>query len=179
MKLNIKTKNTQLTDALNDYIYKRLGKLEKYFTGEMSGTVTMIVEQHSLHKVEATIPIDGYILRAEAQSNDMYASIDAVEEKLERQIRKYKTRINRKAKETGISAPAFTDEELPETPDAADHVIRTKHFAVKPMDEDEAIMQMELLSHDFFVFQNSQTNEINVVYKRKDGNYGVIVPELS
>ena len=89
MKLKLKTKNTQITDALNDYVYKRLGKLEKYFTDEMTGTITLIVEQHSLHKVEATIPIGGYILRAEAQINDMYASIDAVEEKLERQICKY------------------------------------------------------------------------------------------
>jgi len=178
MKLNIKTKNTQLTEALNDYVYKRFGKLEKYFTAEMSGTVTMIIEQHAVHKVEATIPIDGYILRAEAKSNDMYASIDAVEEKIERQIRKYKTRINRKSKEIGVAIPTFSDE-VPDVAEETENIIRTKRFALKPMDEKEAIMQMELLSHDFFVFQNSQSNEINVVYKRKDGNYGVIIPELS
>ena len=178
MKLKLKAKNTQITDALNDYVYKRLGKLEKYFTEEMTGTITLIVEQHSLHKVEATIPIGGYILRAEAQSNDMYASIDAVEEKLERQIRKYKTRINRKSKETGVSAPVIS-EEVPESPQEGIEITRTKHFAVKPMSEEEAIMQMELLSHDFFVFQNGSSNEINVVYKRKDGNYGIIIPELS
>lgn len=178
MKLTVKTKNIELTDALNDYVYKRFAKLEKYFTEEITGTVTMIVEQHAVHRAEATIPLSGFILRAEAQSGDMYASIDAIEEKLERQIRKYKTRINRKAKEIGANVPTFS-EEVPESPAEDKSVIRTKHFTVKPMSEEEAIMQMELLGHDFFVFLDDEAHEVRVVYRRKDGNYGVIIPERS
>lgn len=177
MKLTVKTKNIDLTDALNDYVYKRFSKLEKYFTEEITGTVTMIVEQHAIHRAEATIPINGFILRAEAQSGDMYASIDAIEEKIERQIRKYKTRINRKSKEIGANIPTFSDE-VPEVSADDKYLIRTKHFVVKPMSEEEAIMQMELLSHDFFVFQDATTHDIHVVYRRKDGNYGLIIPEL-
>lgn len=176
MKLTVKTKNIELTDALNDYVYKRFAKLEKYFNEEISGTVTMIVEQHAIHRAEATIPLNGFILRAEAQSDDMYASIDAIEEKIERQIRKYKTRINRKAKEIGANVPTFS-EEVPESPAEDKRIIRTKHFTVKPMSEEEAIMQMELLSHDFFVFLDDRENEMRVVYRRKDGNYGIIIPE--
>ena len=121
------------------------------------------------------IPLNRYILRAEDETNDMYASIDGVVDKLERQIRKYKTKINRKSKvqtinEVPSDAPAAAEED--------GKVIKTKTFVVKPMDEEEAIMQMELLEHDFFVFLNAATNSINVVYKRKDSQYGLIQPTL-
>ncbi len=176
MRISVKAKNTQVTEPLTDYIEKRFAKLEKYFVdADLAGTVTLVVEK-GLHRVEATIPLTRYILRAEDSSNDMYASIDGVVDKLERQIRKYKTKINRKGK-----VPTFN--ELPPVQDAPvveddEKIIKTKTFVVKPMDEEEAIMQMELLEHDFFVFLNADTNSINVVYKRKDNHYGLIQPTI-
>lgn len=172
MKINVKAKNTQVTESLTDYINKRFSKLEKYFVDQdLSGTVTLIVEKGQ-HRVEAQIPLTRYILRAENKSDDMYASIDGVVDKLERQVRKYKTKINRKGKTQSIAdaVPA------PEVPVEDGKVIKTKTFSVRPMDEEEAILQMELLGHDFFVFLNADSNEINVVYKRKDDQYGLIVP---
>lgn len=175
MKISVKAKNTQVTEPLTDYIEKRFSKLEKYFVdANLTGTVTLVVEK-GLHRVEATIPLNRYILRAEDGTNDMYASIDGVVDKLERQIRKYKTKINRKGKTQTFNdlAPA---QEAPV--EEEDKVIKTKTFVVKPMDEEEAIMQMELLEHDFFVFLNADTNTINVVYKRKDNQYGLIQPTI-
>lgn len=175
MKITIKAKNTQVTEPLTDYINKRFAKLEKYFVdANLNVTVTLVVEK-GLHRTEAMIPLNRYILRAEDETNDMYASIDGVVDKLERQIRKYKTKINRKSKvqtinEVPSDAPAAAEED--------GKVIKTKTFVVKPMDEEEAIMQMELLEHDFFVFLNVATNSINVVYKRKDNQYGLIQPTL-
>lgn len=179
MKITVKAKNTQVTDALNSYVEKRFAKLEKYFNDEMQGTVTLIVEREK-HRVEATIPINRYLLRAEETSNDMYASIDGVVDKLERQIHKYKTRINRKSK----GAPSFADIPMPaaeadEKTDEFAKAIRVKEFTVKPMDEEEAIMQMELIGHDFFVFLNADDNAINVVYKRHDQSYGLIKPRFN
>lgn len=176
MKISVKAKNTQVTEPLTDYIEKRFAKLEKYFVdANLTGTVTLVVEK-GLHRVEATIPLNRYILRAEDSSNDMYASIDGVVDKLERQIRKYKTKINRKGK-----VQTFND--LPPVQEAPvedeGKVIKTKTFVVKPMDEEEAIMQMELLEHDFFVFLNADTNTVNVVYKRKDNQYGLIQPTMN
>jgi putative sigma-54 modulation protein len=178
MKITVKAKNTQVTEPLTDYIDKRFAKLEKYFVDtDLTGTVTLVVEK-GLHRVEATIPLTRYILRAEDSSNDMYASIDGVVDKLERQIRKYKTKINRKSK-----VQTFNDlppaQEAPAATEEDGKVIKTKSFVVKPMDEEEAIMQMELLEHDFFVFLNADTNSINVVYKRKDNQYGLIQPTLN
>ena len=175
MKIAVKAKNTQVTEPLTDYIEKRFAKLEKYFVNsDLAGTVTLVVEK-DLHRAEATIPLNRYILRAEESSNDMYASIDGVVDKLERQIRKYKTKINRKGKvQTFAEAPA---QEAPAVEEDG-KVIKTKTFVVKPMDEEEAIMQMELLEHDFFVFLNAETNAINVVYKRKDNQYGLIQPTM-
>ena len=177
MKLSVKAKNTQVTEPLTDYIEKRFAKLEKYFVdANLAGTVTLVVEK-GLHRVEATIPMNRYILRAEDSSNDMYASIDGVVDKLERQIRKYKTKINRKGKvQTFHDLPPA--QEAPAAVEEDDKIIKTKTFVVKPMDEEEAIMQMELLEHDFFVFLNAETNSINVVYKRKNHTYGLIEPEF-
>jgi len=176
MKISVKAKNTQVTEPLTDYINKRFAKLEKYFVdANMTGTVTLIVEK-GMHRAEATIPLSRYILRAEDETNDMYASIDGVVDKLERQIRKYKTKINRKGKvQTFADLPPAQEAPVVEE---EGKVIKTKTFVVKPMDEEEAIMQMELLEHDFFVFLNATTNAINVVYKRKDKQYGLIQPTI-
>ena len=161
MRINVKAQNTQVTEPLTDYINKRFSKLEKYFVdADLAGTVTLIVEK-GIHRVEATIPLNRYILRAEENSNDMYASIDGVVDKLERQIRKYKTKVNSKGK-----VQTFAE------------VVAEAEPAPTAEDEEEDIMQMELLEHDFFVFLAAESNAVNVVYKRKDGQYGLIVPTI-
>lgn len=180
MRFDIRGKNLELTDALKDYTTKRLSKLEKYIDDVKEAQVALSVEGEG-HKVEVTIPLNGVILRGEEASEDMYTSIDLVVEKLEKQIEKYKTRLYRSNRGAGMKR-AWAEEarkEL-EANEGLDSfkVVRTKRFALKPMDEEEAIMQMNLLGHTFFVFFNSATDEVNVVYRRKDGNYGLIEPNL-
>lgn len=177
MNLQIKGRNTEVTDGLRSYVEKRFSKLEKYFTKEMTGTITLIIERTE-HIIEATIPINRFILRAEESSHDMYTSIDNVVEKLERQVRKYKTRINRKGKQIGLDYMPFVAEagEVEDTEQNDDRIERSKTFIVKPMDVEEAIMQLELLDHDFFVFLNDETDEVEVIYRRKGGKYGLIQP---
>jgi putative sigma-54 modulation protein len=180
MRFDIRGKNLELTDALKDYTTKRLSKLEKYIDDVKEAQVALSVEGEG-HKVEVTIPLNGVILRGEEASEDMYTSIDLVVEKLEKQIEKYKTRLYRSNRGAGMKR-AWAEEarkEL-EASEGLDtfKVVRTKRFALKPMDEEEAIMQMNLLGHTFFVFFNSATDEVNVVYRRKDGNYGLIEPNL-
>lgn len=177
MKLTIKGRNTEITTALNDYVLKRFEKLEKYFTDELTGTVTLIIEKDQ-HIAEATIPINRYILRAETTSDDMYASIDSISEKIERQVRKYKTRVNRKAKHADAKIAELLLDPQPEPESEPDTVVKTKRFPIKVMDVEEAIMQMELLDHDFFVFLNDESNEVDVVYRRHDGRYGLLQPEV-
>lgn len=181
MQIAIRGKNIDVTDALRDHVERKLGRLEKYFYRPLSAQVTMLV-QRGRHIVEVQIPIDGFLLRGEEASGDMYASVDQVVDKLERQIHKYKTRINRKLRRDGNNhrdalveaspAPVATVEEEGEE----QGLVKTKRFPVKPMEVDEAILQMNLLGHDFFVFTHSGTEQINVVYRRKDGGYGLIEP---
>ena len=179
MNLQLRGKNTEVTEGLRNYVEKRFAKLEKYFTREMTGTVTLIIERNE-HIIEATIPINRFILRAEESSHDMYTSIDNVVEKIERQVRKYKTRVNRKGKQVGMDYLPFTTTEEPESTEedviSNDRIEKTKTFVVKPMDVEEAIMQLELVDHDFFVFLNDKTDEIEVVYRRKGNKYGLIQP---
>lgn len=175
MKITVSGKNMDITDALRDYAVKRISKIDKYFDNDIEAQVTMNVEKDR-HIVEVTIPINGIILRGEEETADMYSSIDLVVEKLERQIHKYKTKINRKLRKT-----AFKFDNKGKIEDAKNEepkVVKTKRFAVKPMTIEEAILQMNLLGHDFFVFFNAETEEANVLYKRKDGNYGLIEPEF-
>ena len=175
MKFQFRGKNIQVTEALKDYIEKRLSKLNKYFANEPEAIVTLIVEKDR-QRVEVTMPINGYILRGEEESIDMYTSVDLVVEKLEKQITKYKARFDKK-KNTGLKGlPAGQPETSPV--DEAPLILRTKRFAIKPMPVEEAIMQMNLLGHNFFVFSHDETEEINVIYRRKDGNYGLIEPEV-
>ncbi|CQB52001.1 Ribosomal protein S30Ae/sigma 54 modulation protein [Syntrophomonas zehnderi OL-4] len=181
MKMDIRGRNIEITDALKDYTTKRLSKLEKYIDDASTAQVVLSVEGER-HKVEVTIPLNGVILRGEVAGEDMYASIDLVVEKLEKQIEKHKTKLYRSHRGAGLKK-AVADEiqrELDEKNDTPDKfkIVRTKRFALKPMDEEEAIMQMNLLGHTFFVFYNAQTEEVNVVYKRKDGNYGLIEPDF-
>lgn len=173
MNIDIRGKNVQITPALKDHVEKKIGKLGRFFDTDQEAQVTLTVQKES-HKIEVTMPINGYILRSEEETGDMYASIDLVIDKLERQIHKYKTRISKKVRETGIKEISPQTEVIEEEP----QLVRTKKFALKPMPVEEAILQMNLIGHSFFVFSNAETEEINVVYKRKDGNYGLIEPRF-
>lgn len=186
MNLVIRGNNIVVTDALRSFIKKKMGRLERYFVDELpsEGHVTLSVEKDE-HKVEVTIPFPGVFVRAEESSDDMYASVDLVLEKLERQIRKYKTKVNRKLRYDG-SLRTRLKEEVSQVEQASatlekeedtGEIVRFKRFSLKPMDAEEAILQMELLGHSFFVFTNATTNQVNVIYKRKDGKYGLIEPE--
>ncbi|MDI6711164.1 MAG: ribosome-associated translation inhibitor RaiA [Thermoanaerobacterales bacterium] len=169
MRVNVRGKNIEVTDALRGYVEKRLKKLEKYLNNYGDAQVTLTVERDS-HRIEVTIPINGMILRGEESTGDMYASVDQVVEKLEKQVERFKGRITRRLRTAGAAGVGVENEEPLE-------VVRTKRFAIKPMEVEEAIMQMNLLGHSFFVFANAETEQVNVVYKRKDGNYGLIEPE--
>jgi len=175
MKLTISGKNVEVTDALRDVTEKKLGKLNKYFVEDVPVDVKLSVERNR-QIIEVTIPFSGAILRAEEATEDMYTSLDNVVDVMERQIRKHKTKLERRTKsQETIRFENITA--LPSEKDKEPSIVRTKRFAIKPMDEEEAVLQMELLRHSFFVFRNSGTDEINVVYKRKDGNYGLIEPQ--
>lgn len=169
MRVNVRGKNIEVTDALRNYVEKRLKKLEKYLNNYGDAQVTLTVERDS-HRIEVTIPINGMILRGEESTGDMYASVDQVVEKLEKQVERFKGRLNRRLRTAESTEEAAAEEPL--------RVVRTKRFAIKPMEVEEAIMQMNLLGHSFFVFANAETERVNVVYKRKDGNYGLIEPEV-
>lgn len=168
MKFIISGKNIDVTDGLRSAVNEKIGKLERYFTDSTEIHVTLSTEKER-QKIEVTIPMKGNIIRAEQESNDMYVSIDLVEEIIERQLRRYKTKLIEK-QQTAVSLnKAFIEEENED--DEEIRIIRTKRFAVKPMDSEEACVQMELLGHSFFVFRNAETDEVNVVYKRKNHNH--------
>lgn len=174
MQYIISGKNIDVTDGLRSAIQEKIGKLERYFTKDTEIHVTLSVEKDR-QKIEITIPVKGNIIRAEQVSNDMYVSIDLVEEIIERQLRKYKNKLVEQKQSVGAFNKAFVEDESYE--DDAIEIIRTKKFAIKPMDAEEACMQMELLGHNFYVFRNVDTNEVNVVYKRKGNTFGLIEPE--
>ena len=175
MKYIISGRGTNVTDGLRSAVEEKLGKLEHYFTPDTEVHVTLKVEKDR-QKVEVTVPVKGHIIRAEQVSDDMYVSIDLIEDIIERQLRRYKTKIV----DSKQSVSNFTSEFMQEDEynDEDVKVIRTKRFAVKPMDPEEACVQMELLNHSFYVFRNAETDEVNVVYKRKGGDYGLIEPEF-
>lgn len=182
MNYSIRGQQIEVTEALRDYVDKKLSRLDKYFDAPLTsdGTVTLSVVR-GLHVVEVTIPLTGVMLRAEDRSDDMYASMDAVVDKLERQIRKHKTKVNRKFRQEGSLKSLFVENTAGNgyvaTLDEGDdelELVRTKRFDLKPMDVEEAILQMNMVGHNFFVFTNIDTQEVNVVYKRNDGKYGLI-----
>ena len=175
MKYVITGRGTNVTDGLRSAIEEKLGKLEHYFAPDTEVHVTLKVEKDR-QKVEVTVPVKGHIIRAEQVSEDMYVSIDLIEDIIERQLRKYKTKIVDSKQNVGSFTSEFMQEDDYEDEDVK--VIRTKRFAVKPMDPEEACVQMELLNHSFYVFRNAETDEVNVVYKRKGGDYGLIEPEF-
>lgn len=169
MRFNIRGEKLEVTDAIKNYVEKRIGKLDKYFHNSDEVVASILVKTQGIsQKVEVTIPLKEIILRAEDSEKDLYAAIDLVVEKLERQIRKNKTRISRKKNKEIYINDVDEIEETNET------IVKRKNIDLKPMSEEEAILQMNLLGHEFFVFENSDTNSNCVLYRRKDNNYGII-----
>ncbi len=175
MRYVITGRNLDVTEGLKSAIYDKIGKLERYFNPDTEVHVTLSVEKDR-QKIEVTIPVKGNIIRSEQVSSDMYVSIDLVEEIIERQLKKYKNKIIDKSQARDSFTVEYMDNDYEE--DDSVKIIRTKKFAVKPMDPEEACIQMELLGHNFYVFSNAETGEVNVVYKRKGNTYGLIEPEF-
>ncbi len=179
MKIIFKGKHIEVTDAMRNYIEKRLNKIERHFDHILEVIVTLSVEKNR-QIVEATLQASRALIRAEEETDDMYASIDKVADKLERQIRKYKEKYFQKphpgSERKGLVNEGVNVEDS--EPDKIAKIVKTKRFAIKPMSVEEAAMQMDLLGHNFFVFANDNTNKVNVLYKRKDGNFGLIEPEF-
>ncbi len=177
MKIIITGKNIELTDGLKAAVEEKLGKLDKYLTDEATANVTLSVNKDR-QKIEVTIPVKGHIIRSEQVSNDMYVSIDLVEEVIERQLKRYRHKLieRHKGGDTSFFHQDFIDKESGE--DDTVEIIRSKRFGMKPMYPEDACVQMELLGHNFFVFRNAETEEVNVVYKRRGNTYGLIEPEF-
>ena len=172
MRIKITGRNIELTEGLKAAVEDKLNKLEKYFTPDTEVNVTLSVEKER-QKVEVTIPMKGSYIRSEQVSSDMYVSIDLVEEVIERQLKKYRTKLVTKQQN---AAAVFKLDEKSED-DEEIKIIRTKKFDMKPMYPEDACVEMELLGHDFYVFINAETEDVNVVYKRKGNTYGLIEPE--
>jgi len=173
MKFVITGRNINVTPGLKSMIEEKIGKLECYLTDDTEVTVTLSV-QKDLHKIEVTIPTKDGFIRAEEGSPDMYASIDMVEDTLERQLRRLKTKLMAKKQTSSIFKEAFA--EVEDVDDDDIKIVKTKRFGIKPMSAEEACLQMEMLGHSFYVFCNADTDDVNVVYKRKDGSFGLIEP---
>lgn len=190
MELIVKSRNGKVSERQRAYIEAKLGKLERYLDQISKVTVELMEEQRrsegTVHRAQVTLTADhGVVLRAEERAADLYAAIDLVHDTLQRQIQRYKDkhwrrgRPRRVAGEAMLNAPESYSEVAGEEEEQVPRIVRTKEFEVKPMFSDEAVEQMELLGHDFFVFRDAETNKINVLYRRQDGNYGLIVPENS
>ena len=177
MKVTVIAKNIELTSALKESVERKISKLNKYFDSNIEARATLSVQKNR-QIIEVTIPFNGVILRGEESTEDMYKSIDLVEDKLERQIRKQKTKLQRRNSGGSLRYPSFNPKEVEEILEEDENkIVKTKNFYVKPMSSEEAILQMELLGHNFFVYEDSDTNKFSVMYKRKDGNYGLIEPD--
>lgn len=174
MKYIILGKNIEVTDGLRSAVEDKIGKLEKYFTPETEVHVTLSVEKER-QKIEVTIPVKGNIIRSEQVSNDMYVSIDLVEEIIERQLKKYKRKLTDQKQAASFFKQDYIEKDYMDEEEIK--IIRTKKFDIKPMYPEDACIQMELLGHNFFVFCNAETDQVNVVYKRKGNTYGLIEPE--
>lgn len=178
MQIVLRSKNIEITPGLRQHVEKRLRKIAKYFAEPLSAQVALNVER-GRHTVEVTIPVNGMILRGQEQTDDMYASIDLVVDKIAKQIDRFKHRFPRRLRAVAAAErDGLTVREGQPVRDGQPALVKTKRFAVKPMNVDEALMHMNLVSHDFFVFVNAESDQVNVVYRRKDGNYGLIEPSL-
>lgn len=186
IRFEIHGDNLTITDAIRNYIEEKVGKLERYFNNVPNAVAHVRVKTYSnsTTKIEVTIPLKDVTLRAEERHDDLYAGIDLITNKLERQVRKYKTRVNRKHRDRG-DQEVFVAEVQEASPgevsgaeesvsDSEIEIIRSKQFSLKPMDSEEAVLQMNLLGHDFFIFTDRETDGTSIVYRRKDGKYGLI-----
>ena len=175
MRIKITGRNIELTEGLKAAVEDKLNKLEKYFTPDTEVNVTLSVEKER-QKVEVTIPMKGSYIRSEQVSSDMYVSIDLVEEVIERQLKKYRTKlVTKQQNAAAVFKQDFLDEKSED--DEEIKIIRTKKFDMKPMYPEDACVEMELLGHDFFIYTDDETNKIAVCYKRNDGGYGLIETE--
>ena len=174
MKFVVIGKNIDVTLGLKSAVEDKIGKLEKYFAEDTEIHVTLSVEK-DLQKIEVTIPVKGTVIRSEQSSSDMYVSIDLVEEIIERQLKKYKSKLVDKKEKAAAFRAEFIEEDYSDEEEIK--IIKTKRFGIKPMYPEDACIEMELLGHDFYVFCNADTDQVNVVYKRKGNTYGLIEPE--
>ena len=176
IKYSIRGENLEVTEALRDYVVSKLEKIEKYFQAdqELDARVNLKVYREKTAKVEVTIPLGSITLRAEDVSQDMYGSIDLVTDKIERQIRKNKTKIERKNRNKKSTSQLFTDAVIEEVEAAPAKVVRSKQIDLKPMDLEEALLQMDLLGHDFFIYTDVEDNTTNVLYRSEDGDVGLL-----
>jgi len=173
MRITISGKNIDITEGLRSAVEDKITRLEKYFTPDTIVNVTLSVNRKRHQKMEVTIPVKGNIIRAEQESDDMYVTIDLVVEVIEAQLKKYRQKLVSQQQNGGNFKQEFLDSGSVEE-EGEVQIIRSKKFGMKPMFPEDACVQMELLGHNFFVFRNAESDEVNVVYKRKDGNYGLI-----
>ena len=173
MRVTVIGKNIDVTPALKEIVERKISKLDRYFEPNVAARATLTVQKNS-QIFEVTIPFNGVILRCEESTDDMYKSIDLVETKLERQIRKQRPKLQRRSNE---SLRFSNFDEVASEEDDQGEIVKVKKFNIKPMSTEEAILQMELVEHNFFVFKDSDTDNVNVIYKRKDGNYGLLEPD--
>ncbi|MBF0710741.1 MULTISPECIES: ribosome-associated translation inhibitor RaiA [unclassified Gemella] len=176
LRYQVRGDNIEITPAIRDYIETKVAKLERYFSNELNANVyaNAKVRKNGEQKIEITVPLKGLTLRAEEVNSDLYAAVDLTVDKLERQIRKHKTRINRRSREKGSINHDLLTNELESYEEEKHEFVKIKKIPANLMSKDEAILQMELLGHDFFVFLDEDTNEFSVIYKRKDGQYGAL-----
>ena len=176
MKITLRGKKIEITEAIEEKVSEKLSKLDKYFIVSENVEAKVLVRTYPYgQKIEVTIPTEYVLLRAEVVDQDLYNAIDLVIDKLEGQIRKYKTRLNRKSKDNKLAFNLASIEPLEE--EEEDVLVKTKTITPKPMDMEEAIMQMELIGHSFFVYRDTETDAISIVYRRNDGDYGLIETE--
>lgn len=171
MNIIIKGRNIEITPALREYIEKKLSRLEKFMDINDVNVTLQVVK--NLHRIEVTMLLNGFILRGEEASANMYGSVDLVADKMEKQMLRYKEKIQKKNKKKKAAPVGY----VPETEFEEEELVKIKRFPIKPMTLEEAVMQMNMLGHSFFVFTNSETEMVNVVYSRKDGKYGLLEPE--
>ncbi len=174
MKYNIRGDKMVVTDAIKNYTMEKLDRLNKYFNDEDITANVLTKIRGNKQIVEVTIPIDKFILRSEESNDDLYAAIDLVTDKLERQIRKNKTKLKKQNKVNNKYEYLNFDYEVKDNEEENNKIVKRKKFDTKPMDEEEAILEMELLGHNFFVYKDMHSDNVNVLYKRNDGNYGII-----
>ncbi len=178
LQIAIRGKNVDVTNPLREYLQKRLSKIERHFASEVVANVSVATEPVG-YSAEITIPINGLLIRAEERSGDLYSAIDLVVDKLIRQINRFRGRIQARRQALSIKQipPLSELEQTAQEPEANGRIVKVKRFPMRPMPAEEAILQMNLLSHDFFVFASADSGHVSVVYRRRDGNYGLIEPE--